>query len=226
MDELSNSGGQSSVFSERTAEEARCAAEELAAFLGNAISRSDGADFTQRFRQESESILCWCRDNDWILSSEKFADKVGGMENLDGGNEHVVYYDTRTNRIVKITLCPPNFGAQGRAQDYIQNFLAANFLFGDDIRLEGLVNSDMGLRLVVSQPFIKGVTASLPEIETYFSGAGGFIPFQLHAFKQPEAGLLVMDARPANVLKDEQGFVYPIDLQILWPGHDLSELWS
>lgn len=213
-----------SVFQRRTAEETRRATEELAARLQIDTRRGNGTDFSQRFHQESKSLLSWAVTCGWLISIDRLSSSISNFSELEGGNEHQVYRDSLTKRVIKLTR-PPAFGAQGEAYIYLNNFLAANLLFGDDIRLEGLVEASDGLRFVISQPFVEGQISSKERIESYFFELG-FVLSGTHSFRHQESGLIIADARPANVLEDTQGMLFPIDVQVLWPAHDLSELWG
>ncbi|MCA1964367.1 MAG: 1,4-alpha-glucan branching protein GlgB [Prosthecobacter sp.] len=142
---------------------------------------------------------------------------------LDGGSEHQVFFDSSSGRVLKLTR-PPTFGARGDAATYLLNLLAINRQFCDDILLEGIIQNQAGVSILTSQPFILGDCATDEQIR-HFLATAGFVPDeQPYSYKHPQTGILVADARGANVLADADGGIYPIDLHLLWPGHDLAEL--
>ena len=53
---------------------ASAAAQGLAEWLKNDIQRGDGADVSQRLRQETQSILRWAKENGRLIKSKDFAD--------------------------------------------------------------------------------------------------------------------------------------------------------
>ena len=92
----------------------------------------------------------------------------------------------------------------------------ANILFGDDIRVEYIVYGtrmeDMPM-IVVSQPFIEGTRAGDEEISSFwesfdFKGCGP------HAYRHP-CGTTIYDARPDNIYRSSDGYLFPIDVQVL-----------
>ncbi len=112
---------------------------------------------------------------------------------------------------------PQNFGAQGGATDYLTNLENHNRYFGDDIRIEGVLQIGDLVAIISSQPFISGRKATDDEIETWF------ISLDYEKGAQPNTFVLnatakiikVYDARPDNVIFSLGGQVIPIDLQII-----------
>jgi hypothetical protein len=138
-----------------------------------------------------------------------------------GGDEHDVFYEPLTGRVIKVTKNPQSFGAQGSAYGYLRNQERCNAFFADSIRFEGILQTETGDALVISQPFVRGEPASAEQIIGYFS-AHGFKKTRQDCF---ELGLpdgrqvLIADARPANVLvQEDSGLLLPIDVQVIVSG--------
>ncbi|MCF6313666.1 MAG: hypothetical protein L3J39_14570 [Verrucomicrobiales bacterium] len=140
---------------------------------------------------------------------------TGYSSELEGGNEHNVYYDPETDRVIKITM-PPNFGARGAALTYLQNVESSNELFEDDIRLVGVAQLEEGLAFVISQPFIPGIEATIEQIDEYMRGLG-FERKGKGFYINVETGFKIIDADPRNVLIGEDYSVVPIDVQVIRP---------
>ena len=133
-----------------------------------------------------------------------------------GGNEHDVLIQPSGRRVLKITQPGNGYGARSRLTDYLENHLMANILFGDDIRVEYIVygthREDMPM-IVVSQPFIEGTRASEEEISSFWESLD-FRKCSRHSFRHP-CGTTIHDARPDNIYRSPDGFLFPIDVQVL-----------
>lgn len=121
---------------------------------------------------------------------------------LEAGSEHSVYVDAATRRVLKVTHADRHGdGVVGQSMsvlDYLTGLQLQNEAFGDDIRLEGLVEDEGELpRVVISQPFVKGRPATQPEIEAFMEQRG----FVKHkgSWYNAESKLRVTDAVPNNV---------------------------
>ncbi len=137
-------------------------------------------------------------------------------DRLGGGNEHDVFLDAHSLRVLKRTVTEAGYGAQGTARAYLENLRRQNLMFDAGYILEGLVLEHQKLQFLVSQPFIEGVEASDAQIEAYFR-ARGFEWRAQDTFSVMMGGRLwtVADARPANIYINSQGILFPIDVQIL-----------
>ncbi|BCU75431.1 NAD-dependent DNA ligase LigA [Luteolibacter sp. LG18] len=190
-------------------------AESLGARLAHDLRGSDGADFSERLRQEAQSILEWGAETGRILDPERFLEVVSHWQELGGQSEHTVFHLAGLNRVVKFTL-PPNFGAQG-AEAYLRNLGASNRLFGDSIRFHGILPTDKGPAFVISQPFIKGDVPSQQEVEEWFT-ADGYRSIGHNRWINDATGTEIADAHVGNLIKAEDGELIPIDLQVLKEG--------
>ncbi len=179
------------------------------------LDGKDGDDLQERLRQEIQSILEWGTETGRILDPEKFLETVSGSPDLGGQSEHTVFFAAGISRIIKFTL-PPNFGAQGSI-GYLRNVEACNRLFSDDIRLHGILVTDMGPAFVISQPFVAGSVPTLDEISNWFESLG-FHPTGHNRWKNDDTGVEIADAHVGNLIKTEDGDLVPIDLQVLSEG--------
>ena len=199
--------------------------EELCSYIEG---RGNGTNLAEQFDCEKESLLSWGKENDILYTAETFSQRKAGEEQyLGGGNEHDVYYDALLARVVKVTKLPDtgnqsdvnthwNFGAQGSLSAYLTNLENHNTYFGDDIRIEGILQVGQLLAVISSQPFIYGRKATEDEIEIWFKSQGYQKGDRPHTFMQINTPKIhIFDARPDNVIFTKNNKVVPIDLQII-----------
>ncbi|MEX1048761.1 MAG: NAD-dependent DNA ligase LigA [Akkermansiaceae bacterium] len=189
------------------------AEESLARRLLNDFRASDGADVSQRLRQEAQSVVSWARENGRLIDPREFGRLVARHPQLGGQSEHTVCHIQSRHRVIKFTL-PPNFGAQGDALAYLRNLKASNTLFGDDIFLHGVLETRRGPALVTSQPFVPGDAPTPGEVESWFK-ANGYRSVGHNRWRNDASGTDVADAHIGNLIKTAGGELIPIDLQIL-----------
>jgi hypothetical protein len=175
------------------------------------------------------AILLWARESEKIVSPSYIEDRIefGAIEYRDSGNEHTVYHDPTWVRALKITH--ENFLARvGAVLAYLDRLTASNEVFGDDVRIVGVVRRGLQLQILTSQPWIfeeeGGVAISLVEIDSYFERLK-FRQFKepdgQAAFYDPDTGLVVTDAHSRNFIRSK-GELVPIDVKLEPP---TLELW-
>ncbi len=189
------------------------AAKSLARRLLDDLRASDGANVSQRLRQEAESVVSWARQNGRLIDPRRFGKLAARYPQLGGQSEHTVFHLQSRHRVIKFTL-PPNFGAQGDALAYLRNLDASNELFGDEIILHGVLETKRGPALVTSQPFVPGIAPTLAEVESWFK-ANNYRSIGHNRWKNDATGADVADAHVGNLIKTEDGELIPIDLQVL-----------
>ncbi len=194
----------------------RGGAESFARLTASLERGSAGADLAQRAQAERASLL-QCGKEGWRLDPEALHQALGPR--FGGGNEHDVFFDEATQRVIKITLSATGYGAQGDALSYLKNLDRSNRFFADAIRFEGLVAVTPTFDAIVSsQPFIRGRKATEAEIEGYFSELGYRLT-SAHCFEQSDPSgrrWAIADARPDNIIYESNSeLVLPIDVQIL-----------
>lgn len=210
---LSHAKSPAHSLTYRTPSDARGLAKELYRCLQADAGRNRGADAAERLRRETESILAWAKASGCLISPSVFEARTASYTDLEGGAEHEVFADVQAGRVVKLTT-PPNFGARGEAGAYLANLLAYDALLGFEWNLEGVLQDSEGISFITSQPLIIGEQASDEQIDAYFSGQG-FIKKREHTYMRAIDGITLADARPANMIRDPEGNIFPIDIHIL-----------
>ena len=205
---------ESNTASRRTP--AQSAGQSLARRLLADLGRSDGKNVSQRIRQEAESVVSWARESNRLLDPRKFGRLAARYPQLGGQSEHTVFHLQISHRVIKFTL-PPHFGSQGEAMDYLNNLKAANRVFGDEIILHGVLETERGPALVTSQPFVFGDVPTPDEVASWFE-ANGYHSNGHNRWKNDESGLEIADAHVGNLIKTKAGELVPIDLQVLHQG--------
>jgi len=161
--------------SDQSSELRRDAACTLGELLDSATqfdrTTSPSSDSEEWFRAESESLLHWAAETGRLLSGAKLDELIAGFKLLNGGLEHQVFFTKRTGRVFKITK-PPHFGHTWFLQDYVRNLIWCNCVFGDDMRLEGVISTPDGVSVVISQPYIIGRSPSEVELNEWFELQG------------------------------------------------------
>ncbi|PAW60688.1 MAG: hypothetical protein B9S37_08040 [Verrucomicrobiia bacterium Tous-C3TDCM] len=186
--------------------------QSLLGRLKNDLKTSHGDDVQERLRQEAESILEWATDSHRLIEPERIFAIVREWKELGGQSEHTVFHIEKLARVVKFTL-PPFFGAQG-ASAYLKNIEYSNSLFGDDIQLHGVINTQIGPSLVTSQPYVEGKVPSSEEICNWFQ-ANGYNEIGYNRWKHSIRGTEIADAHCGNLIKTKDDELVPIDLQVI-----------
>lgn len=125
-------------------------------------------------------------------------------------------YKKRGGRVYKITKNPPRYG-HTHDLNYVQNLIWCNEIFGDDVRIEGVVSRPEGAALVISQPYIVGRSPTEAEVKQWFE-MQGCVQLGPHCWKFPN-GMIVSDAHTGNLILMRDGALVPIDLHIEKPGN-------
>ncbi|WP_172683433.1 hypothetical protein, partial [Verrucomicrobium spinosum] len=199
-----------------TRRDAEAALGELIARAETDSGRNARADAAERLRAEAESLVSWSRQKGWLIHPEGFERLVEDLPIFEGGVERNVFGHPPSGRVIKVTL-PPNFGARGELSAYLKNIAWSNLLYGDDIRLEGVIETKAGPAVVVSQPFIEGRQPSLRRIRRWFE-AQGYVPDGYNKWRHPKTGAVIADTHQGNFVVVGRKYVVPIDLQVLNPG--------
>ena len=189
--------------------------QSLARRLREDSARNHGDDVAQRIRQEAESILKWGVDTRRMLGARQLFEIAEDWEILGGQSEHTVFLARKFLRVVKLTI-PPHFGAQGSIL-YLQNILACNRIFGDNIWFHGIVEIERGPAFVISQPYVEGTQPTSNEVADWFINQG-YEATGHNRWFHPVTGVEVADAHTGNLIKTSDGELVPIDLQVLKEG--------
>ncbi len=161
---------------------------------------------------------------------------LGLMER--GGEEHRVYdasptyfkatYPGRCGFTVVAGPVYPGL-AEALPGEYLERLRLGNEYFGDDVRLEGVTREGGRLVILTSQPTVVGDAAEPKEIIAFMRARRLLLLDGIAAghrgalsFYRELDNLAVFDAHPANVLRDENGVILPIDLILLTAGDELA----
>ena len=210
---LSHAQSPAHSLTYRTPSDARSLAQELYRRLQDDARRNDRADAAERIFAETESLLAWAKARKCLISPTVFEVGTASFGELEGGNEHEVLVDSESGRVIKLTR-PPNFGARGEAKAYLENLLAYDALLGFEWNFEGIVIEPDGVGILTSQPYVNAKEATEEQIDAYFSGQG-FIKTRQHTYHRSIDEITLVDARPANILRDSDGMIFPIDIHIV-----------
>lgn len=143
----------------------------------------------------------------------------------DEGNEHQVWYRRDFNTYLKVTW-PDFFGLlvihrpdeDERASPiaYLERWHLHNELFGDNVRFLGVLEAGGNMRMVIEQPAIKGVPATLEQINDFFT-RNSWRRFSVDgevAYFDPERQVVISDTHRGNLILMEDGLLAPIDLRV------------
>jgi hypothetical protein len=189
------------------------------AMLEGRISRKD------RLLAELDALGIWFGEEQSFLD----CDWLGRLSAVSSGAEHEVFFDPDTQLAIKVTR-PGAFGhsvvgpgLSALPSEYLTRWALHNQLFGESVRFLGALKNEAGFQLVISQVWIASrldcPTASEQEIESYFEYLGfqKMPHLEVPVFFNPALDLVVLDAQPHNVLKDDAGNLVPIDVVIGQP---------
>ena len=150
----------------------------------------------------------------------------------EGGREHDVRFDEELGCWWKYTK--PNMAGytvswseedtpylhNALPLDYLERLELQNFVFGDDVRLAGLWNSqDNDWRIVTTQPDVQGHRATLEQLQEAFQRAQfELLPWRGIGYADSlsfrKEGTDVWDVHPANVLITKEGYPLPFDVML------------
>jgi hypothetical protein len=162
------------------------------------------------------------------LNPAAFGAFLRARKELAAGSEHTVYFDKRSQRVIKVThpdiIGDGTVGQHPDVGSYLRNLDLLNRAFGDDVRLEGIVQQDGEVpQIVISQPFVKGARqASSAEVDAYLKQCG----FQARpdgSYFNPQLQVRVSDAVGPNILARDtpEGVqLFPIDPQLHFEGDE------
>ncbi len=206
----------------------RCPASLYQAITGQSQQRRSTAANVAEQRQHGRIILsvtgfvAWADTHGRTLVPEALELANGGAT----GGEHLVIYDADSGRVVKLTK--PHFVGY-YAEDagaYLERWALANRVFGDDVKIEGIVRlpEEGAPRVVISQPFVKGRDATADEVRDFLNTHGFFE--DKGRWIHPILGINVSDTlTEGNAITRDDGSVMPIDwLMEQTNAHDLREI--
>ncbi len=192
---------------------------------GSFAVSSGGLSRRDQLLAEVDALWLWFESGQHFLNPQW----LGGLSAVSSGAEHEVFFDPSRQLAIKVTRS----GAFGHSvvgpglsalpSEYFSRWIFHNQLFGDSVQLLGALKSEGGFQLVISQVWIASdlecPTASELEIAGYFENLGfqKIAHLEVPAFYNEELDLVILDAQPHNVLKDDAGNLVPIDVVIGQP---------
>lgn len=99
---------------------------------------------------------------------------------------------------------------------YLERWHLHNELFGDNVRFLGVLEAGGNMRMVIEQPAIKGVPATLEQINDFFT-RNSWRRFSVDgevAYFDPERQVVISDTHRGNLILMEDGLLAPIDLRV------------
>ena len=141
------------------------------------------------------------------------------------GNEHQVWFLPEESRFIKVTW-PDFFGlsvlyrqdedSHASPIAYLERWQLHNELFGDNVEFVGVLMEGTKMRLVIQQPAIEGIPASVEHIHRFFAESG-WTRFEVAgevAFFDSERCVVISDTHQGNLILMEDGLLAPIDLRV------------
>ncbi|MEO7934497.1 MAG: hypothetical protein ABIT76_15215 [Chthoniobacterales bacterium] len=143
----------------------------------------------------------------------------------DEGNEHQVWFRSELDTYLKVTwpdffgllvLHRPDEEEQASPIDYLERWHLHNELFGDHVKLIGVVEEGRQMRMVIEQQAIRGTPATLKQIGEFFTSHGWkrFTTTGEVAFFDPENNAVISDTHRGNIILMDDGLLAPIDLRV------------
>lgn len=99
---------------------------------------------------------------------------------------------------------------------YLERWLLHNELFGDSVQFLGVMEEVGRVRLVIEQPAIEGVPATLEQINGFFT-QNGWRRFTVNdevAYFDAERQVAISDTHRGNIILMSDGLLAPIDLRV------------
>lgn len=155
-------------------------------------------------------------------------------EIAESGAEHSVYGDPSSQRVIKLThadmVGDGSLGAKGGSSDYFTSLHLNNLVFRNTgTRFEGLVDLGEALpQVVTSQPWVQGRKATIKEIQADLKKRGFTkrdARKDANIWEHKGFGVGIYDAVPSNVLRDPEGNLHYIDVDV-FPIIPLSEVYA
>ena len=162
---------------------------------------------------------------------------------VDAGGEHEVFEaGDVAGRVYKITR--PNFSGlsiiamtlmNGEARvtmddatppEYLERMVYHNHVFADDIRLEGLHQSQSGVHLVISQPLINGSKPEAEAVTAYLDALGFKKTNDCYHWYRAADDIALGDTKPANFIQEPDGTVHAVDVIVFRPSDVMMKCWG
>ncbi len=188
-------------------------------------AESSPAGRARQLADEFRSLVKWAQACGRLITADSY------MQPDELGAEHRVYYRADRHVAIKVTntgRCGMTY-IKGQSEsalphEYLERWRLHNHIFGDDVELEGLIQTPAGISLVVSQRWIAGTVPEDGQIDLLMRGLG-FVPTDyLESYYNTETGIAVLDCHDGNFILGNDGRNYPIDVIPLVPDSETKQL--
>jgi hypothetical protein len=177
------------------------------------------------FNIEVSALREWGQANGLTLATLE----LNQFTPVSSGAEHEVLFDPVGQRAIKITragafghsVAGPGLSATPR--EYLLRWNFHNVLFGDSAGIFGLLCGESSVQCVISQKWVTAnaqePTPAEVEIDSFFRQLNfeKISEVDVPAFYSGALDLVILDAHPHNILRDEAGNLVPIDLVVGTP---------
>ena len=208
--------------------------ESAISFVGRNARTTGEESFELRSKaaiDQRQALVEWAQSNNLTASPQLWEGKaVLGASEHDVWQEGGEYWKVTRPDHFGWTVLPGENGlpesADATPLEYLDRWLNANRYLGDDAKIRGVVQSELGVQVVISHPSIDGVYPEMEEIMRYMESCGySVIPdFIMGAdgisFYHEGGNIGIFDASPDNFILSD-GLPVPVDVITLIPGAKL-----
>lgn len=184
---------------------------------GETTGAPSPAGFLQEWRPEKTSSVDQQEKSLSSSAAPKLDSYVASLQPyfIDEGNEHRVYLDPNSDRIVKVTHAGRWGGAKDTPVGYLERLQRLEDLApGLDIRVQGIVHNEDGLpQIVTSMKHVAGVHPSEEVVQSKLAEMG-FEKIGEGEFRDRASGQVIKDAFGANFVLTPSGALVPIDIYV------------
>lgn len=176
--------------------------------------------------KQRETLVRWAKANGLIVDPSLWEGKtiIGGSEHDIWEQDGEIWKVTREDRF-GWTVLPGSNGrptmSEATPLEYLERWDAANEVLGDLARLRGVAPTEHGVRVVVSQPFIKGGYPQTKDVQKEMSKRGYTLVPGLSIGSEAETsyinameGIAIFDASTDNFIMSRR-IPIPIDVIVL-----------
>jgi len=172
---------------------------------------SAAAAFAAHFAAGQGAVAAALSADIRLLSSPE--ELVSGEPSSHGREHNVWLTDTASLRVIKLTRLPSRpYGISASASDYLRRWARANAIFGDDIRVEGILPEG---RFLISQPFVDGEHPNRHDLHRWLREVGWVMYRNTdNIWQSPDGRLLMSEAHAGNFIQQPDGSIRPIDVAL------------
>ena len=204
------------------AQKARISLSDLADTVRETYPAARGESRPVQIRRETGALVKFAIDNRLLLQPQ---DLSGLKKSNIQSSEHSVFLDEKSNLVVKVTN-PGEFGfvmgdderlTPATPSEYFTRMDLMNDVFGDSIKLAGVIMQEGKPSVVITQPFMvaasnKSKYPSHDQVDEYMERRGFERMLNMHqSWQRKSDGVRCHDCRVDNFILTKEG-VEPVDL--------------